>query len=603
MKFTKLILSVGLAAAVCSCMPEDPHDIVSPERAIQAFRIEGLQVGPAEIHRGVNKSTLDIYLVEGTDLSAVKPVIRLSKGASSIPASGEVIDLSSKKFTYQVTAANGQNREWEVDVKTFSNALEGKWVMASPVKTNYYIGEGESWGWKGTKDLAGDLPGFAAANDNVLTFKTTGVNKDGNVYGTGTYEAGNDGKFETFVYPNNGDSPIDYSKYFGKLPQGKFDWVNDLNNHQIVFSVNGKVVKTLPVEWKNEEKTAFDMSFKPEAIELGWSDDPKQQELNYTKAYTYPMIREGVTIAKKEVQMVIPGVAPIELNGKWGIKEIGFWPAADNKIGSDMDNFLEFSHQQYDANTGVISGDFIYNAGKDGQLSDAKEDAWKVFPAKGTFKLTVKKNPEDPESRKAWSMSFFDAAGKEMKVDNPVEGKDADHITLKFNGGKDLATGADTDAHWFKFERGFIGVNPNAGAKAGFGDFISGTWGKSTDSGFLSYYDGGHKQYPGAEADNDNSVTFKNVVTDQNLLKGDFEVAQGADKASFEIPGFTLKSGTFVFTADKKGSSGEEYGKLSITAADGTTQEFKTVNWYGDFQVKFQDPNGQGEIYYRLKKQ
>ncbi|GJM62460.1 hypothetical protein [Persicobacter diffluens] len=585
------------------CMPEDPRDLVSNERAIESFFIPGYQVGPAEIDRKTTRSEVYIYLVEGMDLSAVSPKIEVSRGSTIIPASERPVDLTNKKTTYTVTSASGENREWTVFARTFSNAIDGKWFLSNPVQLFYHIGEGESWGWSGQKNLEWSIPGFEYANDNSLTFKTLGVDEKGNVFGEGRYDEGADGQFETFERGDCDDNPFDYAPYYGHMVQGDFEWVHDLSDDVIIFTQGDHVVRTMPLEWSDDSKIAFNLAFSPEAYDLGWCAAVNDVlELNFGKRYFYPFIKEGENppVVDPE-EPTIPATSPISLNGDWGITDIGFWPSASNDICADLDNILKFSNESYDAVSGILAGDFVYDAGEDGVLTDVSQDAWRVFPERGTFELKVLEDPEDATSRKHWAMTFHGNDGSSLEVDGAIEGEGADDLVFKFNGGKDLSTGNEVDAHWYKFQRNHVGKNP-CNDDSGFGDFISGNWGRYGGTAVLSYYDGDHKQYPGAEIDNDNTYTFSNVVEDGKYLRGDITVDAGADGQIFDAGTHTLRNGTFTFEADRLGEWGEQYGFFTLHTADGQTVQYKnTANWFGDFQIKF-DKDGK-EIYYRIGKQ
>jgi len=98
--------------------PTDATDII-------AFTLEG-QAGPAVINDAAH--TVDIAVVSGTDLAALAPEITLSSGATSSPASGQVVDFTGPVI-YTVTAQNGTTtQEWTVTVSSrevFTQTLDG----------------------------------------------------------------------------------------------------------------------------------------------------------------------------------------------------------------------------------------------------------------------------------------------------------------------------------------------------------------------------------------------------------------------------------------------------------------------------------------------
>ncbi|MBB3698247.1 hypothetical protein KMW28_17185 [Flammeovirga yaeyamensis] len=617
-KIINFVLFLGLIGVI-SCQPKDPNELLTSERAIISYFIDGIQIGPAEINRTPSESDFTIYVIDGMDLTSVTPQIEISLGATIFPASGEAVDLSSGEYTYKVTSATGEVRDWVLTVQSFDNKIQGKWKVGKPMEFHYFIGEGESWGWEGVKDLEWTLPGAGAATDNELEFMTVGVDEVGNLYGTGSYTSGADGTFETFVLENACQgSDIDYAPYYGRMPQGDFEWVLDLTNNTIILTQEEKTETTLPIEWINtEDYSVFELAFSPEANDLGWQDcNYNELELNFGKRVWYTIIRDGASIpdegGEEETDPVIPEYAPISLNGDWGIEDIGFWPGGNAGVCDDFDNIMRFSNEVFDTETGILSGDFEYLAGADGNLTNGNGTDWVVFPESGRFELKLLQNPNDTESREFWTIKFIATDGTELEVPNAVEGGGADQITLKFNGGN--AGGVDQEAHWYKFVRNFVGTKPCDGETPvdpeepdPNGIFPEGTWRARDGIMINNYYwysdsDNGHQRYGDSQAADNDVITFTSVEQNGDVYTGNIRVDYG-DDGTFDLGEYTMKSGTFTYTI-----TGDEYGapvgNLVINATDGSTiTYFKTNLWNSkgdfDFQIKF-NIDEVGEVYYRM---
>ncbi|WP_156152281.1 hypothetical protein [Flammeovirga sp. OC4] len=617
MKNIKNFILFACLMGILSCQPNNPNEILTSERAIISYFIDGLQIGPAEINRTPNESDFTIFVIDGMDLTSVTPVIEVSYGATIYPASGEAVDLSSGTFTYQVTSETGSVRDWVLTVESFDNKLQGKWKVGKPMEFHYFIGEGESWGWEGVKDVEWTLPGAGAATDNELEFMTEGVDEVGNLYGSGTYSAGTDGQFETFVLEGACLGPdLDYAPYYGRMPQGEFEWVLDLTNNTIVLTQEDATETTLPIEWVDtEDYSVFQLAFAPEAYELGWQDcNYNELELNYGKKVWYTIVREGASLPDEEEEEdkdpVIPEYSPISLNGDWGIEDIGFWPGGDAGICDDYDNILRFSNESFDTSTGILSGDFQYLAGADGILTNGNGTDWVVFPESGTFELKILQNPDNTDSREFWTMKFIATDGTELEVPNAVEGSGADNFTLKFNGG---FAGSDQEAHWYKFVRNFVGTKPCDGETPvdptpdPDGIFPEGRWTAREGVLLNTYYwnsddDQGHQRYSDSQAADNDVITFSEVEQNDQVYTGKITVDYGAD-GTFDVGEYTIKSGTFTYTV-----TGEEWGapvgNMVINTEDGGTITYSKTNLWNskgdfDFQIKF-NVDGVGEVYYRI---
>ncbi|PWJ43164.1 hypothetical protein [Sediminitomix flava] len=618
MRTRNIFLLFALFLGIGACQPEDPNELMSQERAIISYFINGVQIGPADITRTTSKAEMTIYVIEGMDLSNVTPVIEVSHGASISPASGEAIDLSSGSFTYKVTAQGGLTRDWTLTVQPFENLIHGKWYVGKPMQFFYHIGPGEDWGWSDTKALENNMPTVAPASDNTLELTTTGIDGNGNLVGTGSYDAGEDGMYESFIYSSDCNGQVDYTPFYGRMPQGAFNWVLDLNEDKLILTTDNNEEYSLPLEWDADENsenpyTVFRLPFAPEAHVLGWQDCTYNElELNYGQKTWYTFVKEGYTLPGDTGgpgnEPIIPSYSPISLNGSWGITEIGFWPSGDAGICADFDNIMTFSNEFYDETSGILSGDFTYTAGADGELTNVQDvdGDWVVFPTAGSFELKVLQDPLDTESRQYWTMKYIATDGTEVVVDNPVEGSGNDQIVLKFNGGQ-LSDGNATDAHWYKFGRGHVGENPCLAPAPD--EFLTGNWGAHSATSAIYEYTDNHYPVAGTEATLDDTYSFSDVTVsdDGRTWTGTITVDHGADGETFDAGDYTLKTGTFTYVYQSTDEWGGVIGTFTLNV-DGKEISYTESKRYGDesyydFQIKFPHEASQwGDMYYRLTK-
>jgi hypothetical protein len=80
---------------------------------ILEFSLSAVETGPAVIDADAHTVTLEV--ADGTGLTALEPVVKVSEGATVDPESAEEVDFTSA-VTYTVTAADGTEQEWEVTI-------------------------------------------------------------------------------------------------------------------------------------------------------------------------------------------------------------------------------------------------------------------------------------------------------------------------------------------------------------------------------------------------------------------------------------------------------------------------------------------------------
>lgn len=262
-KLSVILVSTVLLLAGCT---EDPFkDLQSDDRQFLAFRVSG-QVGPPIIEPGENNTgEVEVFVVDDdSDRTNLVPDFVISAGASVIPTPGEAVDLTiGARQKYVVTAESGLTREWIVKVSPFESSIEGDWQLSNGILYDWYIGLGETWGWGvfgpfdestggydpeqyAPESLAKDLPDAALEDDNILTFKTTEINENGNPQGTFTLDPGPDGEFAPFVIdPDRFGGSKSYAVRFRNIPVEGGVWE---------FNETGKV---LTLWRRNMEGKAF----------------------------------------------------------------------------------------------------------------------------------------------------------------------------------------------------------------------------------------------------------------------------------------------------------------------------------------------------------
>ncbi len=241
--FTIINLSVFfLGIAFLSSCLKDPFDgIKSHERAIKAVTLgDGLvQVGPAVINRDSSKVWVNVLMQEGTDLSSVKPTIRVSYKATIEPASGEPINFAknNNQAVYTVTSQTGETRQWTIALVPFNEPLLGTYEITG---LSLYGGTGPEYGGGAVLFLT-DKPwiwpaagGPQSELDNQLTFTFEGVTSDGKTYGRVMNDAGADGQYADFMYVM--DPETDVNHFYRKIPKGEGKWEHDYTANTITFT-------------------------------------------------------------------------------------------------------------------------------------------------------------------------------------------------------------------------------------------------------------------------------------------------------------------------------------------------------------------------------
>ncbi|PIQ22928.1 MAG: hypothetical protein COW65_00225 [Cytophagales bacterium CG18_big_fil_WC_8_21_14_2_50_42_9] len=297
MKTRKIIYHLSLliiALAIFTGCKKDPfEDVMSNERSIEAFTLAEGQIGPAVVDRATGKVMVNV--LQGTDLSQIKPLIQASYKAQVSPASGEPVNFTANnnQMTYTVTAESGQSREWTVELVPFTETILGTYKVTGLV---VYGGTGPEYGGAAVLKLT-DKPwvwpasgGPDAELDNTLSFTYSGVTAEGNTYGTVNNNAGPDGLYANFQFI--GSPETDVNNFYRKIPTGEGQWLRNYADNTVTFTFGdntttvGMFVGAGTEDLGNgQSKTTTDNAF---AFNLSGTDDWGNIYTDYDKFVKRP---------------------------------------------------------------------------------------------------------------------------------------------------------------------------------------------------------------------------------------------------------------------------------------------------------------------------
>jgi hypothetical protein len=284
-KFFLLSCGAVLSLGYLSGCKQDPFEgIKSHERAITAVTLDKGQIGVADITRTAgDTSKVTVYVVKGTSLTQVTPRIETSYKATVSPGSGSLTDFSKTngKAIYTVTSESGESRIWLVQIKDYQSDLDGVWRV-NQLKFQYFIGEGQPWGWNGTKNLTDNMPDASKEMDNTIQFTVTGVTATGNLTGTFVHNAGTDGQYGDFKQANG----TDFNYKFRKLPRTSGTFLRDFTDNSLTFNPGTAQSKTMPLVF-NAAKTMVQMQFDVRPYDIDWNGSGSKQELGGAKYFWY----------------------------------------------------------------------------------------------------------------------------------------------------------------------------------------------------------------------------------------------------------------------------------------------------------------------------
>lgn len=213
-QYLQFLFFVCILLICIQCTTDPWEDVKNVDCSIEAIKLQDpgvIQIGVAEIKHTPDTAEAYIYVLDTANLKQITPEIIVAYGASIAPSSGQKVDLdTNKSVSYTVTSESGISRTWKIYVKKFNFVYEGTWQV-SKIEYFFWVGEGETWGWKGTALLSKYFPEVANDDDNVLTITPTGITPENNIKGEFEYSAGPDGKVGSYLYKTTG---IDFSYKF-----------------------------------------------------------------------------------------------------------------------------------------------------------------------------------------------------------------------------------------------------------------------------------------------------------------------------------------------------------------------------------------------------
>ena len=123
----KVILLLVAGGIFTSCVKNPLSGYKSQERAIISFKLPEGQVGASEIVNGTDTATVTLWVENGLDLSALSPLVTVSKNAAVLPAPGVKVNFAAhgNGYTYRVTSESGIPKYWYVRILEKNGAAAG----------------------------------------------------------------------------------------------------------------------------------------------------------------------------------------------------------------------------------------------------------------------------------------------------------------------------------------------------------------------------------------------------------------------------------------------------------------------------------------------
>lgn len=144
---TLFSMLLSMLILVVACQEDDYIAPPNPGRMIKSFKLEQGQVGTELINGNSDPGKIVVKVEASANLTAIVPVIVLSTDATISPASGEPIDISTNRtVTYTVTAASGEQKQWEVEFNVVDANLSdyGAYIIKSVASEKNLSIEGDT---------------------------------------------------------------------------------------------------------------------------------------------------------------------------------------------------------------------------------------------------------------------------------------------------------------------------------------------------------------------------------------------------------------------------------------------------------------------------
>ena len=156
----KMILLLLAGGAFTSCVKSPLSGYESQERAIIAFKLPEGQIGATEIVNGTDSATITVWVEDDLDLTALSPLVTVSKNATVLPAPGVKVNFAAhdNSYAYRVTSESGAAKYWYVRImkktQTTGPHLQllqsnGRWdprvTVYSDLDYNDYLTRYQNW--------------------------------------------------------------------------------------------------------------------------------------------------------------------------------------------------------------------------------------------------------------------------------------------------------------------------------------------------------------------------------------------------------------------------------------------------------------------------
>ncbi|MEC3907864.1 hypothetical protein VOI54_12615 [Tamlana sp. 2201CG12-4] len=251
------------------------------------------QVGDTEINNDTKEVTVTIP-DNGADLSMVEiESLGLPLAATASISAGETLDFSNNnEASITVTSESGEAAIWTIklviQVDPGDSAIAGTWTIQQ-IGMYCDLFTWESWGWDKYESINNYLSAVNPELDNTITFVFTGVNGDGNQYGTYENNSGTDGEYGDFVDTAKG---WDFNNRFRKVPTESGTWV--LVDDVLTITVNGGAEYVLTVEIKpsnTEIALTSEVEFLPDNFDWDVQDYNYEELAHMSKKMWYNLIK------------------------------------------------------------------------------------------------------------------------------------------------------------------------------------------------------------------------------------------------------------------------------------------------------------------------
>jgi hypothetical protein len=189
-----------------------------------------------------------------------------SWGATASVKTGDIMDFdnTSNQAKVTVTAADGNQLEWTVNMIPFAEPIKGDWKLAAMMVYGGVDGGaygGDSWVNMGNlvSEFLDNKP--SCEMDNTYTFEQVGFTEAGNSYGNIINNAGPDGKYASFLWKNGTDNA---EKIYRLIPRTGGTWEHDaVTDLYLIKDASGNlIIKTtfrrdVPFELKPNSKKGY----------------------------------------------------------------------------------------------------------------------------------------------------------------------------------------------------------------------------------------------------------------------------------------------------------------------------------------------------------